>query len=160
MERLSPKLFSWASICDDATREQALRTSTMLFIWPHMALMSDCHLGKGATVGSVIPTLGAIMPAAVGVDIGCGMIAVRTELRHADLAGQPLGRLREEIERAVPLSAGQYNTAIRDDAGTKDRIAELEARDGADSAEAVAPNWRLQLGTLGSGNHFIEVSLD
>jgi tRNA-splicing ligase RtcB (3'-phosphate/5'-hydroxy nucleic acid ligase) len=71
MERLSPKLLSWASICDDATREQALRTSTMPFIYPHMALMSDCHLGKGATVGSVIPTLGAIIPAAVGVDIGC-----------------------------------------------------------------------------------------
>jgi tRNA-splicing ligase RtcB len=100
------------------------------------------------------------MPAAVGVDIGCGMIAVRTELSHADLAGKPLARLREAIERAVPLSAGQYNAAIRDDAGTKDRIAELETRDGADSAEAVAPNWRLQLGTLGSGNHFIEVSLD
>src|SRR5258708_20020138 len=71
MERLSQKLLSWASICDDATREQALRTSTMPFIYPHMALMSDCHLGKGATVGSVIPTLGAIIPAAVGVDIGC-----------------------------------------------------------------------------------------
>ncbi len=71
MKRLSKKLFSWASICDDATREQALRTSTMPFIWPHMSLMSDCHLGKGATVGSVIPTLGAIVPAAVGVDIGC-----------------------------------------------------------------------------------------
>jgi hypothetical protein len=71
MEKLSPKLLSWASICDDATREQALRTSTMPFIYPHMALMSDCHLGKGATVGSVIPTLGAVIPAAVGVDIGC-----------------------------------------------------------------------------------------
>src|SRR5215470_1910284 len=71
MEKISKKLLSWASICDDVTREQALRTSTMPFIWPHMALMSDCHLGKGATVGSVIPTVGAIMPAAVGVDIGC-----------------------------------------------------------------------------------------
>jgi tRNA-splicing ligase RtcB (3'-phosphate/5'-hydroxy nucleic acid ligase) len=71
MKNLSEKLLSWASICDDATRDQALRTSTMAFIYPHMALMSDCHLGKGATVGSVIPTLGAIMPAAVGVDIGC-----------------------------------------------------------------------------------------
>ena len=80
MERLSQKLFSWASICDDATREQALRTSSMPFIWPHMALMSDCHLGKGATVGSVIPTLGAIMPAAVGVDIGCFVGETRVPL--------------------------------------------------------------------------------
>jgi tRNA-splicing ligase RtcB len=159
MERLNPKLLSWASICDDGTREQALRTSTMPFIYPHVALMSDCHLGKGATVGSVIPTLGAIMPAAVGVDIGCGMIAVRTELVHDDLRGKPLSRLREAIERAVPLSAGQYNKGVHDE-GTGKRVAELENRDGADSAEAIAPNWRLQLGSLGSGNHFIEVSLD
>lgn len=160
MEHLAKKLINWASILEPQTREQAQRTASMPFIWPHLALMPDAHLGKGATVGSVIPTLGAIMPAAVGVDIGCGMIAVRTELQKPDLAGKPLGRLREAIERAVPLSAGQYNAAIGDDVGTKDRIAELETRDGADSAEAVAPNWRLQLGTLGSGNHFIELSLD
>jgi len=132
----------------------------MPFIWPHLALMPDAHQGKGATVGSVIPTLGAIMPAAVGVDIGCGMIAVRTELGASDLAGKPLSQLREAIERAIPLSAGVYNDAVRDDAGTKARVAELEGRDGSGSADAIAPNWRLQLGTLGSGNHFIEVSLD
>jgi tRNA-splicing ligase RtcB (3'-phosphate/5'-hydroxy nucleic acid ligase) len=80
MERLSQKLISWASICDDATREQARRTSTMPFIYPHVALMSDCHLGKGATVGSVIPTLGAIIPAAVGVDIGCFLGDTRVPL--------------------------------------------------------------------------------
>src|SRR5437868_8204585 len=101
MERLSPKLFSWASICDDATRKQALRTSTMLFIWPHMALRSDCHLGKGATVGSVIPTKGAIMPAAVGVDIGCGMVAARTSLTANDLPDNLLA-VRSAIEAAVP----------------------------------------------------------
>ena len=160
MEHLAKKLINWASILEPQTREQAQRTASMPFIWPHLALMPDAHQGKGATVGSVIPTLGAIMPAAVGVDIGCGMIAVRTELEASDLAGKPLVRMREAIERAVPLSAGQYNEAVRDDAGTKARIAELESLDGADSAEAIAPNWRLQLGTLGSGNHFIEVSLD
>src|SRR5690242_4961386 len=90
------------------------------------------------------------------------MIAVRTQLAQADLpaVGKPLSVLREAIEGAIPLSAGQYNTVIRDDSGTKDRIAELEARDGADSAEAIAPNWRLQLGTLGSGNHFVELCSD
>jgi tRNA-splicing ligase RtcB len=124
-----------------------------------MALMSDCHLGKGATVGSVIPTLGAIIPAAVGVDIGCGMIAMRTGLVRDDLGGKALARLREAIEKAVPLSAGQYNETVYD-GETGRRITELEERDGADSAEAIAPNWRLQLGSLGSGNHFIEVSLD
>ena len=161
MERLSPKLLSWASVCDDATREQALRTSTMPFIYPHMALMSDCHLGKGATVGSVIPTLGAIMPAAVGVDIGCGMMAVRTQLTAADMAARgDLAGLRAAIESAIPLSAGKYNETVRDATETAARIAELEAADGAEAAEQIAPNWRLQLGSLGSGNHFIEVSLD
>jgi tRNA-splicing ligase RtcB (3'-phosphate/5'-hydroxy nucleic acid ligase) len=162
MEHLAKKLINWASILEPQTREQAQRTASMPFIWPHLALMPDAHLGKGATVGSVIPTVGAIMPAAVGVDIGCGMIAVRTELAQADLAatGKPLSVLREAIERAIPLSAGVYNHAVRDDAGTKARIAELEELDGADSAEAIAPNWRLQLGTLGSGNHFVEVCSD
>jgi tRNA-splicing ligase RtcB (3'-phosphate/5'-hydroxy nucleic acid ligase) len=159
VEQLAKKLMNWASILEDGTGAQARRTASMPFIWPHLALMPDAHLGRGATVGSVVPTLGAIMPACVGVDIGCGMIAVRTGLVRDDLRGKDLARLRESIEKAVPLSAGQYNDAIWDD-GTQARIAELAAMDGADSAEKVAPNWRLQLGTLGSGNHFIEVSLD
>src|ERR1700710_1088878 len=85
MEQINKRLLNWASILEDATRAQAVATSTMPFIFPHLALMPDAHLGKGATVGSVIPTLGAIMPAAVGVDIGCGMIAVRTQYRGAEL---------------------------------------------------------------------------
>ncbi len=160
MEMLSKKLMSWASILDDGTREQAERTAALPFIYPHLALMPDAHLGKGATVGSVIPTLGAIIPAAVGVDIGCGMIAVRTQLTAADAADRgDLARLRTAIERAIPLSAGKYNTSIYD-GQTAGRVEALEQRDGADSAEKIAPNWRLQLGSLGSGNHFIEVSLD
>jgi len=159
VEQLAKKLMNWASILEPGTREQAQRTASMPFIWPHLALMPDAHQGKGAAVGSVIPTLGAIMPAAVGVDIGCGMIAMRTGLLHDDLRGKPLSRLRQAIEKAVPLSAGQYNETVNDEETGK-RIAELEDRDGADSAEAIAPNWRLQLGSLGSGNHFIEVSLD
>jgi len=159
VEHLSKNLISWASILEPGAADQARRTASMPFIWPHLALMPDAHQGKGATVGSVIPTLGAIMPAAVGVDIGCGMIATRTTLTHDDLDGKPLAVLRTAIEQAIPLSAGQYNDAVRDE-GTAKRIVELEAREGADSAEAIAPNWRLQLGTLGSGNHFVEVSLD
>ncbi len=159
MEHLGKKLINWASILEPSTKEQAQRTASMPFIWPHLALMPDAHLGKGSTVGSVIPTVGAIMPAAVGVDIGCGMIAVRTELVHDDLRGRALARLRAGIEKAVPLSAGQYNETVHD-SETGKRITELEERDGANNAEAIAPNWRLQLGSLGSGNHFIEVSLD
>jgi len=71
MEQISKKLMNWASVLDDGTRQQAQRAASMPFIYPHLALMPDAHLGKGATVGSVIPTLGAIIPAAVGVDIGC-----------------------------------------------------------------------------------------
>src|SRR5882724_10492917 len=110
MEQISKRLMSWASILEDQTREQAVTTSLMPFIHPHLALMPDAHLGKGATVGSVIPTLGAIMPAAVGVDIGCGMMAARTEFHVDELAHRDLGALRAAIEAAVPLSAGVYNT--------------------------------------------------
>lgn len=160
MEQISKKLFNWASILGPNAREQAEKTATMPFIFPHLALMPDAHLGKGATVGSVIPTLGAIMPAAVGVDIGCGMMAVCTQLTADDMRrARDLASLREAIEAVIPLSAGKYNERVYDDE-TCARVAELEAMDGAESAEAIAPNWRLQLGSLGSGNHFIEISLD
>ena len=160
MERLSARLLSWASLIDEKTLDQAHTTAGMPFIHPHLALMPDAHLGKGATVGSVIPTLGAIIPAAVGVDIGCGMIAVRTQFTRGDLKGRDLSALREQIERAIPLSAGRYNNRVV--ATAQPRVAELEGL--AEKAEfdpaSYAKNWRLQLGTLGSGNHFIEVSVD
>src|ERR1700761_321039 len=150
---------NWASILEPKTRAQAEATASMPFIFPHLALMPDAHLGKGATVGSVIPTLHAIIPAAVGVDVGCGMMASRTALTAADVKARgDLAQLRELIEAAVPLSAGKYNGAVYGEQ-TEERIAALEAK-GAKSADAIAPNWRLQLGSLGSGNHFIEVSLD
>ncbi|MFL0411110.1 RtcB family protein [Microbacterium paludicola] len=160
MERLSKHLLSWASLLDELTLEQARVSSQMPFIHPHLALMPDAHLGKGATVGSVIPTLGAIMPAAVGVDIGCGMIAVRTQFTREHLAGRDLAPLREAIERAIPLSAGRDNRKVV--ATAEPRVAELEQL--AERAEfdpaKYAGHWRLQLGSLGSGNHFIEVSVD
>ena len=97
MEHLSQRLLSWASLIDEQTLAQAHTTSHMPFIFPHLALMPDAHLGKGATVGSVIPTLGAIIPAAVGVDIGpYRPIAVRPE---AD--GDRLGACRPGTTRRV-----------------------------------------------------------
>ena len=160
MERLTDRLLSWASLIDEKTVEQARTSSRMPFIHPHLALMPDAHLGKGATVGSVIPTLGAIMPAAVGVDIGCGMIAVRTQFTKAQLVARDLTQLREQIERAVPLSAGHDNRKLV--ATAEPRVAELEEL--AEKAEfdpaRYAGHWRLQVGSLGSGNHFIEVSVD
>ena len=160
MEQISKKLMSWASVLDEVTLEQAKHAAEMPFIFPHVALMPDAHLGKGATVGSVIPTLGAIIPAAVGVDIGCGMIAVRTQFTVEDVKSRgDLAALREAVERSIPLSAGKYNNSVYDGA-TAARIDSLERHQSADSAQQIAPNWRLQLGSLGSGNHFIEVSLD
>ena len=157
MEQISKRLMNWASILEDNTREQAVRTSSMPFVFPHVALMPDAHLGKGATVGSVIPTLGAIIPAAVGVDIGCGMIAVRTNYLVEDLPDDR-AVVRQLIETAVPLSAGKYNATVSDSAQA--RVGVLRDTDGVDQADALAPNWALQLGSLGSGNHFIEVTAD
>ncbi len=159
MEHINRRLVNWASILDEKTREQAIATSQLPFIHPHLALMPDAHLGKGATVGSVIPTLGTIIPAAVGVDIGCGMIAVRTQFTRADLPAERTS-VREAIERAIPLSAGGYNRKVV--ATAEPRIAELERRAeqaGFDPA-SYAGHWRVQLGSLGSGNHFIEISVD
>jgi tRNA-splicing ligase RtcB len=159
VETINSKLINWASILDENTRAQAIATSTLPFIYPHLALMPDAHLGKGATVGSVIPTLHAIIPAAVGVDIGCGMIAVRTQYSVQDLP-RDRKRLREDIERVIPLSAGHNNRTVK--ATAEPRLAELKklaAKAGFNPAQYLA-KWELQLGSLGSGNHFIEVSAD
>jgi tRNA-splicing ligase RtcB len=159
MEQISKRLMNWASILEPATRAQAEKTASLPFIHPHLALMPDAHLGKGATVGSVIPTLGAIIPAAVGVDIGCGMAAVRTQYHRDDLR-RPLSMLRESIEAAVPLSAGKYNTRLTDTARQRVEHLTKTAEKAGFDPRRYAGNWELQLGTLGSGNHFIEVTVD
>lgn len=160
-ERLSPTLLSWASVLDPQAREQALRTARLPFVFPHVALMPDAHLGKGATVGSVIPTRGAIIPAAVGVDIGCGMIAVRTQWTEEQLrAAGPLAPLRLDIERSIPLSAGNQNRTLTPSAAARVATLEAQASDVGFDPTSYAARWRLQLGSLGSGNHFIEVTVD
>lgn len=161
MEKIGSRLVNWASILDDQTLAQAKAAASMPFIHPHLALMPDAHLGKGATVGSVIPTLGAIIPAAVGVDIGCGMIAVRTQFDLASMrAGRNLALLRRAIEARVPLSAGNHNRRLTTTAQRRvDELAAMADEAGFDPA-SYAKNWQLQLGSLGSGNHFIEVTVD
>lgn len=162
MEQITPKLYSWASILEPDVREQARQAAHMPFVYPHAAMMPDAHLGKGACVGFVYPTLEAIVPATVGVDIGCGMMAVRTQFTKDDLPWESksgaLRSLRESIEAAIPLSAGHYNEYTKGD--IKDLVAELEALEGIEDAEEIAGNWRIQLASLGSGNHFIECSYD
>src|SRR5205085_4420946 len=96
----------WESIEPEA-KQQIMNTASMPFVFKHVAVMPDCHYGKGATVGTVLPTDGAVIPAAVGVDIGCGMIAVRTSLTRADIVAP--SKLRGAIERAIPMSAGKNN---------------------------------------------------
>lgn len=161
MEKVNAKLLNYASILDENTLEQAKRTASMPFIFPHVALMPDAHLGKGSTVGSVIPTSGAIIPAAVGVDIGCGMMAVRTQFTKTGLLARGnLSDLRESIEKSIPLSAGKYNNFMMSSA--ESYCGELTYLADALNVPVniTAPNWWYQLGSLGSGNHFIEISID
>lgn len=163
MEHLNDKLVNFASILEEQTSKQAEQTSTMPFIYPHIALMPDAHLGRGSTVGSVIPTLGAIMPAAVGVDIGCGMIAVRTQFTRHDFVNseKSLTTLRESIEKAIPTSAGKYNEELTMTAQLRVDILHTKAVESASFDPAsYSHNWALQLGTLGGGNHFIEITVD
>lgn len=157
------KLLNFASQIDDNTLDQAKETASMPFIHPHVALMPDAHLGKGSSVGAVIPTLDAVIPAAVGVDIGCGMIAVKTRFHWddvlADTDGKSLAQLREAIEAAIPLSPGNYNVDTDRFSFTKHRVNKLY-----DLAQDVdlkhSPKWPEQLGSLGGGNHFIELCID
>src|SRR5688572_7680805 len=138
----------WDSIEAEA-QKQILNTASMPFVFKHVAVMPDCHYGKGATVGTVLPTAGAIVPAAVGVDIGCGMIAVRTPLKRDDIPDP--ASIRAGIERRVPMSAGKFNTKLTDSASQ--RVKALEALAHAERAnpDQYDKNWRLSLGTLGGG---------
>ena len=149
-------------------RQQLINTAKMPFIFKHIAVMPDVHLGKGSTIGSVIPTKGAIIPAAVGVDIGCGMNALRTALTAADLP-ENLAELRQAIETAVPH--GRTTGRCKRDKGAWEnppvnvdaKWAELEA--GYQWLTQKYPrflntNNYKHLGTLGTGNHFIEICLD
>src|SRR6266550_1212135 len=112
MYRLSEKavLFPPPQTIEPEAIQQIENTATMPFIFKHVAVMPDCHYGKGATVGTVLATTGAIIPAAVGVDIGCGMIAVRTPLRREDIPDP--GSIRAGIERRIPMSAGRNNSRL------------------------------------------------
>lgn len=160
MGRVSEKILTflpWPEIEPEA-QKQILNTAELPFIFKWVAVMPDCHYGKGATVGTVIATKGAVVPAAVGVDIGCGMIALETSLAHGDL--KELHRLREGIERRIPMSAGRNNTKITDTAAL--RIAELKKIESSTGGRysGFDKEWEAALGTLGGGNHFAEVCVD
>ncbi len=144
--------------------QQLRNIAAIPFVGPWVAVMPDVHLGKGATVGSVIPTRGAIIPAAVGVDIGCGMAAVRTTLGANDLPDS-LAQLRSSIERAVPVGNGpggdhrrlpdSIDTRVAQ-SGLVERLARIKDKHRRIRTDKLDR----QIGTLGGGNHFIEVCLD
>lgn len=143
---------------------QLQNIATIPFVGPWVAVMPDVHLGKGATVGSVIPTRGAIIPAAVGVDIGCGMAAVRTTLRAKDLPDS-LAYLRSSIERSVPVGNGGGGEHRRLPASIETRLTQSGLAERLLAIKAKHRQIRTdkldrQLGTLGGGNHFIEICLD
>src|SRR3954452_2759698 len=112
-KEIAPKLLSWASDLDDGTVAQAARAARMPFVEGHVALMPDAHVGIGATVGSVIPTDGAVIPAAVGVDIGCGMVAAETDLVASDLP-ESLRALMPLIEKCIPAGVGKAHDTVID----------------------------------------------
>jgi len=153
---------------DDKARDQLSRAAQMPFVFRHVAAMPDVHVGIGATVGSVIPTKGAVIPAAVGVDIGCGMMAARTSRDASDLPDN-LECGRAAIERAAPggraVGRGNRDTGSWGDppAEIVDALATLAQRFGqivAKYPRLAKTNNLVHLGTLGTGNHFIEVCLD
>jgi tRNA-splicing ligase RtcB len=152
---IAPKLLSWASEIDQQTAEQAARTARLPFVAGHVALMPDAHFGYGSTVGSVIPTEGAIIPAAVGVDIGCGMVASETDLTARDLPDN-LGALLSLVEETVPAGVGKaHESPVGGQA-----LDALGVPEGSDLTDKQVKTLAAQFGTLGSGNHFVEVCFD
>lgn len=153
---------------EDGARNQVMNVARLPFVPKWVAVMPDVHAGKGATIGSVIPTVGAIIPAAVGVDIGCGMMAVKTTMNASDLPDN-LASIRTAIEAAVPH--GRTHAGGRNDRGAwgdiPHRVAGAWAalKDEFDVMAEKHPkiakaNHVNHLGTLGTGNHFVEVCLD
>jgi len=154
----------WTDEIDEKSRAQLSNIASLPFVHHHIAAMPDVHLGIGATVGSVIATRGAIIPAAVGVDIGCGMCATRTTLTANDLDEAKLKKVFDQISRDVPVGRDQYRDPRAHAAAATpfaEGLARITAKHGKLAARGDKANdWVRQLGTLGGGNHFIEVCLD
>ncbi|MCD6041519.1 MAG: RNA-splicing ligase RtcB, partial [Burkholderiales bacterium] len=149
---------------EPAARAQLVNISRLPIVHHHVAAMPDVHLGIGATVGSVIPTKSAIIPAAVGVDIGCGMMATRLSLTANELDENSLRKVFGQVSRDVPLGFNSHDDrdarthAAR---GFQKRLESILAKHpGIGKRVGRRSSWVHQLGTLGGGNHFIEVCLD
>jgi tRNA-splicing ligase RtcB len=155
----------WTRDIQSEALDQLANVSRIPFVHHHVAAMADVHMGIGATVGSVIPTLGAIVPAAVGVDIGCGMNAIRLSLTAGDLPDS-LRKLRSRIEDAIPVGFDMHDhdpvkrSTIVPLARELDQILDRHPGIGKMQRQRPYDVWVRQLATLGGGNHFIELCLD
>jgi RNA-splicing ligase RtcB len=154
MIEVTAELRSWASDIEPGTLEQALKASRLPFLAGPVALMPDAHLGIGATVGSVIATDGVVIPAAVGVDLGCGMIAVATDLSTGRLPDD-LDPFLARLEAVLPAGLGKWHADVSDEAR-----AWLAAHPNSSLTPKQEQKAMMQFGTLGSGNHFFEVCAD
>ena len=153
----------YTSEIEPAARAQLVNVSRLPIVHHHVAAMPDVHLGIGATVGSVIPTLRAIIPAAVGVDIGCGMMAARLSLDSSDLDEKKLTKVFNQISRDVPVGFDHHderNVLTHAAKPFSKRLAGILEKHPGIRKRKKNLNWAEQLGTLGGGNHFIEVCLD
>lgn len=159
--RVPVKIWSDLERVESAALDQLANIANLPFVFKHVAAMPDVHLGKGATVGSVVATKGAICPAAVGVDIGCGMAAVKTNL-DANLVRDNIKRIRQSIERSIPVGH-ESNSSISDSVNKWKGWHDFEklsvVGQDKDHKEMIRRAMS-QLGSLGGGNHFIEVCLD
>src|ERR1700737_1203120 len=159
-QRVPIKMWTNGVPVEDSAMAQLRNVASLPFVHSHVAVMPDVHLGRGATVGSVIPTLGAIVPAAVGVDIGCGMVAQKLTLRAEDLPSDLRG-MRSAIERVVPVGRAQHRDATASaERAWEEGLGERYARVKERAPQISTRNVREQLGTMGGGNHFCEVYLD
>ncbi|MEJ7136877.1 RtcB family protein [Amphibiibacter pelophylacis] len=154
----------WTDEVDDLSKQQLAQTASLPFIHHHVAAMPDVHFGKGATIGSVIATHQAIIPAAVGVDIGCGMVAARLSLTANDLDEVALKKIFNQISRDVPVGRTQHSDSRALEGAAQPFAAGLEAllqrHPKLLKSLGKMSKWVDQMGTLGGGNHFIEVCLD
>lgn len=150
-------ILSWANhALDSRERDMAKNVASLPFVFKHVALMPDVHLGKGALVGSVIATKEAVIPAAVGVDIGCGMAAIKTPFKSDQLEGK-LKKIRLDIEQAIPVGSGQNKDIEKSVSNWQGWNSFKDLHSGVQRLDTKALK---QLGSLGGGNHFIELCID
>ena len=153
----------WTRDIDLKSIDQLKNVARLPFVFHHVAAMPDVHAGMGATIGSVIATKGAVIPAAVGVDIGCGMLAVRTNLTKHTFNERKLQRLMQEILFRVPVGFAQRskeNTRWKSCEPFEEPLKEILSHEPTMLDPMVKSEWHAQLGTLGGGNHFIELTAD